>query len=261
MGPEGEWHESAHYSQVSAFALTSFAVALKNAGLDDLFENENLKKWCLWLAQIYTPRDPMPGRGARRASPPIGRATAGVPWHSYVDYSVQGEDYRDLLQLRLDGEGDYFVVMFPRFRDQAAPKFTTLSEGTVIKLQYQTGTDYCFLPRGKTNATAERAWFRGVAGSVQDRPGGLVLATGAEGEVGHGDWALKATHAASLSVRPDRLTIQLSPDRQQDAQVTVTAKGEWKLAAAQQDVKLNALKQGVQLKLPAGVVQVVLVPL
>ena len=33
----------------------------------------------------------------------------------YVDYGVQGTDYRDLLQLRLDGDGDYFVVMFPRF--------------------------------------------------------------------------------------------------------------------------------------------------
>ena len=64
-----------------------------------------------------------------------------------------------------------------------------------------------------------------------------------------------------LRVRPDRLTIHLSPDRQEDAQVTVTAKGGWKLAAAQQDVKLNALKQGVQLKLPAGTVQVMLVPL
>ncbi|TVS20757.1 MAG: hypothetical protein EA424_02365, partial [Planctomycetaceae bacterium] len=80
VGPEGEWHESAHYSQVSAFALTSFAAALQNAGMDDLFENENLKTWCSWMAQIYTPRDPMPGRGSRRASPPIGRATAGVPW-------------------------------------------------------------------------------------------------------------------------------------------------------------------------------------
>ena len=80
VGPEGEWYESAHYSQVSAFAMTSFAVAAQRAGFQNLFLNENLKKWALWLAQIYTPRDPMDGRNNRRASPPIGRAAAGVPW-------------------------------------------------------------------------------------------------------------------------------------------------------------------------------------
>jgi len=307
VGPEGEWYESAHYSQVSAFAMTSFAVAVKRAGFGDLFLNENLKKWAMWLAQIYTPRDPMEGRRNRRATPPIGRATAGVPWglfglmakatvdtdpqysaemqwawagsdHTtatanhlggfesvYMDPSLpmavpdwtsklfpqmgplcrngvgdehenylivhantgagarlpelgclalwfargvpiagsfpggykerhqllmsrvipllswrEGEpwdesrfgcttdvnmgafsalprqDYfsaSDLLQLRLDGDGDYFVVMFPRFREEAAPQFATLGESTVIRIKGEFGTDYCFLPGEEAEVT------------------------------------------------------------------------------------------------------------
>ncbi|NQU09686.1 hypothetical protein HQ590_02760, partial [bacterium] len=471
VGPEGEWYESAHYSQVSAFAMVSFAVAVKEAGFGDLFRNENLKKWAMWLAQIYTPRDPMAGRQNRRATPPVGRATAGVPWalsglmakatkdtdpeyssqmqwawagtdytpntanhlggfetvyldrdlpmavpdwksklfpqmgpvfrsgvgddhenllimhantgagvrpselgclalwfargvpiagsfpggykerhqllvsrvipalswqhgqtwddsrfgcstsvdmgafsalprqdyfaasyvhngwqggrygvpeepvdwppvadgagfplswqrrmlyvqddrpaganylvlrdsvrgghpslwqmwtvtekigtpeetrdraaflsdkpgkarvaahplagnrftglgpfgvdleyyvaspadarpwtmrwgQSYVDYAVAGDDYRDLLQLRLDGDGDYFVVMFPRFRDEASPLFTTLGEGAIIKVSGEFGTDYCFLPAVEGEAQGDDTRFRGTAGSVQKR--------------------------------------------------------------------------------------------
>jgi hypothetical protein len=125
------------------------AVAVKNAGMDDLFENGNLKKWGLFGSM------------------------ATMRWgHPYVDYSVQGEDYRDLLQLRLDGAGDYHVVMFPRFRDEPAPQFTTLDNGTVIKVSDDAGTHYCFLPSRETTVTAEQAEFRGIVGSPdhQHRP-------------------------------------------------------------------------------------------
>jgi hypothetical protein len=179
--------------------------------------------------------------------------------HPYVDYSVQGEDYRDLLQLRMDGAGDYHVVMFPRFRDQAAPRFTTLGEGTVIKLQGDAGTDYCFLPNRETTVTAEQAEFRGIAGSVQDRLGGLVLATGAAGQVRYGDWALEASRAASLRVMPDRLTINTGPNRQEGVQVAVTAAGSWQLAESAPGVTLTTTEQGFQLEVPTGREQVVLI--
>ena len=574
VGPAGEWHESAHYSQVSAFALTSFAVAVKNAGFEDLFQNENLKKWASWLAQIYTPRDPLAGRGGRRASPPIGRATAGVPWglfglmaratadsdpdyarqmqwawagtdfdfntanhlggferiyldptlpaavpdwraklfprvgpvfrngvgherenylavhantgagareselgclalwfargvpvagsfpggykerhqllmsrvipamtwregqpwnedqfgcktgvtlgafsalprqdyfaagyrysgfsggsygmpervvrwppvdraagfpiawerhllyvqddapdgwnylvvrdclrggqpslwqmwtlseglgapqrpgkttvvaqgvglqgpasgseanrpgktavaarqifgdrftaagqfdvdleyfiasprdtarwtmrwgQRYVDYSVAGEDFRDLLQLRLDGDGDYFVALFPRFRDEAAPQFTTLGDGTVIKIQGAAGTDYCFLPGREAAAGAEQTRFRGLAGSVQQRRDSLVLATGAAGEVGCEAWTLAAGAAASLRVMPERLLVNVSADRQDPARVTVTGPGSWRPAEAAPGIVLQPRDGGFVLTLRAAASSVVLI--
>jgi hypothetical protein len=560
VGPEGEWYESAHYSQVSAFAMTSFAVAVKQAGFQDLFLNENLKKWALWIAQIYTPRDPMEGRRNRRATPPIGRATAGVPWglfglmakatadtdpaysqqmqwawagsdyttntashlggfervymdpalpmavpdwksklfpqmgplcrngvgdehenylivhantgagarlpelgclavwfargvpiagafpggykerhqllmsrvlpilswsegqqwdesrfgcstdvsmeafsalprqdyfaasyllkawdggrygapegpvswpptrgtaefpiswrrrmlyvqdddpaglnylvlrdsvsggkpslwqmwtasekigtpaqvqdleafladapektavqahplagdrftavgrlgvdveyyiaeppdterwtmrwgQRYVDYSVQGDDYRDLLQLRLDGDGDYFVAMFPRFREEAAPEFTALGAGAVIKVTGEFGTDYCFLPEEQTGVTVDGAHFQGEAGSIQDRADAVVLATGAAGEVRYDEWGISAPQAASLRMAANRLVVRLPHDRQEGGEVTLQTTGRWNPAAGQAGVTLTAVPGGYRLVLAPGVTRVLL---
>jgi hypothetical protein len=563
VGPEGEWYESAHYSQVSAFAMTSFAVAVKRAGFGDLFLNENLKKWAMWLAQIYTPRDPMEGRRNRRATPPIGRATAGVPWglfglmakatadtdppysrqmqwawagsdqtfatanhlggfesvymdpalpmavpdwtsklfpqvgpvfrngvgdehenylivhantgagvrpsefgclalwfargvpvagsfpggykerhqllmsrvvplfswkqgepwdesrfgcatdvsmgafsalprqdyfsssyllkgweggrygtpekpvvwppvqgtagfpiswrrrmlyvqdddpggpnylvlrdsvgggkpslwqmwtasegiaspeqvrdleafladkpgkasvaahrlegdrftavgrfnvdvdyyvaspqdterwtmrwgQRYVDYSVAGEDYRDLLQLRLAGDGDYFVVMFPRFRGEAPPEFATLGKGAVIRITGQFGTDHCFLPGEATEITAGEVYFRGAAGSVQERGSVKCLATGAAGEVRHGPWGISAPQAASVRVESSRLTVHLPYALKEDGEVTLRTAGRWKLAPGQAGAALAPLDGGFRLTLAPGVRQAVLEPI
>jgi hypothetical protein len=178
--------------------------------------------------------------------------------HPYVDYSVQGEDYRDLLQLRLDGAGDYHVVMFPRFRDQAAPQFTTLGGGTVIKLQGDAGTDYCFLPSRETTVTAEQAEFRGIAGSVQDRPNGLVLAMGASGQIRYGDWAMEASQAASLRVMPNRLIINVARTGRKRP---CKSNGGRILAAGESapGVTLTTTEQGFQLEVPAGREQIVLI--
>jgi len=561
VGPEGEWYESAHYSQVSAFAMTSFAVAVKRAGFQNLFLNENLKKWAWWLAQIYTPRDPMEGRRNRRATPPIGRATAGVPWglfglmakatvdsdpqyseqmqwawagsdyltntanhlggfervymdrnlpmavpdwtsklfpqvgplfrsgvgdkhenyltvhantgagirpsefgclalwfargvpiagsfpggykerhqllmsrvipplswregdkwddsrfgcntsvtmgafsalprqdyftvsyllkgwrggrygtpkdpvswppvedaasfpiswrrrmlyvqddkpdglsylvlrdsvsggkpsrwqmwtvsekigtpqqvadveafladkpgktavpahalqgnrftavgrfnvdveyyiasptdtarwtmhwgQGYVDYAVQGFDYRDLLQLRLKGDGDYFVVMFPRFREEAAPEFATLGAGAVIKLTGKFGADYCFLPGKETEVALKGAYFRGEAGSVQDRGNVVVLATGAGGEVRYGEWGLSAPQAASVRVEAGRLVVNLPYAQQEGGEATLKTTGLWKPAAGQTGITLTAAEGGCRVVLAPGVIVAVLV--
>lgn len=560
VGPEGEWYESAHYSQVSAFAMTSFAVALKRAGFANLFLNENLKKWPMWLAQIYTPRDPMEGRKNRRASPPIGRATAGVPWglfglmakatvdtdpdyskqmqwawagsdhttntanhlggfesvymdpslpkavpdwtsnlfpqvgplfrngvgdehenyltvhantgagirpsefgclalwfargvpiagsfpggykerhqlmmsrvipslcwtkgepwdesrfgcntevkmgtfsalprqdyfsasytlkgwkggrygipegpvswppaagpagfpiewcrrmlyvqddapsglnylvlrdsvsggkptmwqmwtvserlgtpeqardletfladkpgkqavtpraitgdrftavgrfnvdidyyiasprnterwtmrmgQRYVDYSVAGHDYRDLLQLRLDGDGDYLVVMFPRFREETSPQFATLGDGKVIKITGDFGTDYCFLPNMEMETTVGESYFRGEGGAVQHRANATVLATGTAGEVRNGQWGISAPQAASLRVETDRLVIDLPYSRREGGEITLRTEGQWMPAAGQTGVTLKAVDSGYRVVLASGNTRAVL---
>lgn len=562
VGPEGEWYESAHYSQVSAFAMTGFAVTMKNAGFEDLFLNANLKKWAMWLAEIYTPRDPMEGRRNRRATPPIGRATAGVPWglsglmskataetdpaysrilqwawagtdytentadhlggfepvyfdrslpmetpgwtsklfpqmgplfrngvgsahenylvfhaftgagvrpselgglplwfargapvagsfpggyrerhqmcisrvnpplawregeawpeerfgcqtdvqmaafsalprqgffaadyvhrgwrgarygmprqpaawppveaeaafpifwrrnvlyiqddrpdglnylvlrdvigggqptlwqmwtvsgrlgtpdevrfaegapdhasgnvavparrlagnrftavgrfhvdleyyvaapaqpeawtmrfgHDYRDYSVAGHDYRDLLQLRQQGDGDYFVAMFPRLRDEPAPEFSTLGNGAVIRVSGDFGTDYCFLSGTETEAEAGQAAFRGLAGSVQNRSGHRVLALGNRGEVRYGAWSVSSERAVSLRVEDERLTVRLPGHAVAGGNVVLRTPGAWQPAPGQPGILFGAENGAYTIGFSAGETECVLFP-
>jgi len=176
----------------------------------------------------------------------------------YVDYSVAGEDYRDLMQLRLDGDGEYFVVMFPRLREEAEPKFATLGEETVVKIIGDFGTDYCFLSGEKAEVTVEEVHFRGEAGSVQDRAGVKVLATGVGGEVRYGAWGISSPQAASLRVETGRLVVRLSYDQEDGGTVTLQTAGQWKPAAGQAGVTLTAVESGCRLVLAPGVVEVVL---
>ena len=77
--PHGEWLEStAHYAHVSAGDLLSFAVAAKQAGYHDFFAEKAMQRLGRFLAQEYTPRDPR--HYNRRATPPVGRGTAGMAW-------------------------------------------------------------------------------------------------------------------------------------------------------------------------------------
>jgi len=176
----------------------------------------------------------------------------------YVDYSVQGHDFRDLLQLRLDGNGDYFVVMFPRFRKETDPQFTALGKDTVIKIAGEFGTDYCFLPTGEAEVTTGEVYFRGKAGSVQDRTGVTILATAAAGEVRYGQWGILAPQAASMRVETDRLMVRLPYAYRDGGEVMLRTTGQWKPAAGQVGVTLTAVKGGCRLVLSPGVVRVAL---
>jgi len=176
----------------------------------------------------------------------------------YVDYSVVGDDYRDLLQLRLDGDGDYFVVMFPRFRDETAPEFTTLGEGTVVRIEGDFGTDFCFLPGKETEAIVEDVYFRGAAGSVQDRGDVTVLATGAAGEVRYGQLGISASQATSARVEAGRILVNLPYADNDGGEVTLRTAGKLKPATGQEGVTLTVVDGGYRLVLGSGVVQAVL---
>jgi hypothetical protein len=175
-----------------------------------------------------------------------------------VDYSVVGEDYRDLLQLRLNGDGDYFVVMFPRFREEAVPQFAALAGGPVVRITGEFGTDYCFLPGEESSATVGEVSFRGEAGSVQDRHGVKVLAIGSAGQAGYGQWGISAPQAASVRVETNRLVVSLSYAQAGGGEVTLRTAGRWRLAAGQAGLTLTPVDGGCRLVLAPGVVQATL---
>jgi hypothetical protein len=148
--------------------------------------------------------------------------------------------------------------MFPRSRDEQAPQFTALGDGAVIRITGDFGTDYCFLPTKETEVTVGDVSFRGIAGSVQDRAGIRVLATGAAGEVRAGPWGLSAPQAASLRVETGRLVVHLPYAQKTGGEVTLRTAGQWKPAAGQAGITVTTVEGDSRVVVPAGVVQAVL---
>jgi hypothetical protein len=187
-----------------------------------------------------------------------------------IDWSnhLMQPEYQDLLHLQMPGDGTYYVAFFPRKRAMPVPTFSTLGEGTIIKVSGDFGTDYGFLSALPTEGSGENASFHGTAASVQDRTSGLVLSLGAPGEVRYKSYGLTAEFPVSLRAG-ERLTVELPATLQPPAfgmaqpfpggTVTVSAPGKWALAQPLPGVKLTPSAAGFVLVVPAGVRTVTLV--
>jgi hypothetical protein len=149
------------------------------------------------------------------------------------------------------------------------PTFSTLGEGTIIKVSGDFGTDYGFLAALEANGVGEGATFRGTAASVQDRKSGLVLSLGAKGEVRYKAFGLAAEIPCSLRVGEKALTVELPASLQPPAfglaqpfpggKVTISAPGNWGLKTPGAGLKLAAAEGRLTLTVPAGVREVQLV--
>jgi hypothetical protein len=164
-------------------------------------------------------------------------------------------EYQDLLQLQLPGDGAYFVALFPREHAQAAPNFSTLGDGKIIKVAGAFGTDYDFLSRETSHAAAEGATFDGTAASVQNRAGTSVLTLNAPGAVAYKQYSLAADGAASLRVAGKTATVNLGGTAA-STHVTLDLPGNWKLAKKVAGVEWKRVGNGrYQLTAPRGVTE------
>lgn len=78
LGDNGEWIEGAHYDNVTLAQFIAFAIAMKNAGFEDLTSDPRLRLFAECVSQHDTPADPL--RQGRRVTTPIGRRVAGTSW-------------------------------------------------------------------------------------------------------------------------------------------------------------------------------------
>jgi len=161
------------------------------------------------------------------------------------------DEFQDLMHLQLEGDGCYYVAMFPRFRNEEAPRFAALADGKVIKVAGTFGTDYGFLSRERAEAKAERASFNGTAGAVQDRASGLALVLAAPGRVTYGEYGLSAQMPVTLRISPYALTLEL-PEDSPGGEIALQMPGKWSLARGQGGVKPAEEANRYALTIPAG---------
>lgn len=175
-----------------------------------------------------------------------GGVWAGVP------------EYQDLLHLQMPGDGAYSVALFPRPRAEAAPTFSTLADGKIIKVAGPFGTDYGLLSLEETRASAEGVSLRGTAAAIQQRAAGTMLSLAAAGELRFKDYRLIAPTAAALHVAPDTLTLLLPP-HSPGGQFTITATGTWTLKEQAAGLRLDTDAGRFLLTSPKGITRVILV--
>jgi hypothetical protein len=103
-------------------------------------------------------------------------APRGTPRHTLrygTTYSYPIPDFaehHDLLQLRQPGDGSYYVVLFPRRRNEPVPTFRTHAQGAVIEVAGSWGTDYVLLADGPIDArVCDNLVLHGPAACVQQR--------------------------------------------------------------------------------------------
>lgn len=160
-------------------------------------------------------------------------------------------EYQDLLHLQQPGDGAYYVAIFPRPRGEAAPTFTKLADGAILKIAGGFGTDYAFLALMEAAVAADGVSFKGTAGAVQQRPAATILTLGAAGEVACKEFRLAGPGAAALNVMADRLELSLPPDTA-GGEFSLSAPGDWKLKDPPKGVKLTprAVPGGLVLGMP-----------
>jgi hypothetical protein len=166
----------------------------------------------------------------------------------YGGKTLHIEEYQDVLQLRLSGDGAYCVAVCPRPRSVAAPAMTALANGKLIEVAGAFGTDYAFLSHAPDEVSAKGLAVKGTAASVQERGATRLLALGAPGEIHYKGHGLAAAGGAGLQVLQDALLISV-PASAQAQEVKVTAAGKWSASGA----KIKEAKDHLLvLSIPAG---------
>jgi len=172
--------------------------------------------------------------------------------HLFVQ-KFEFSEFQDCMHLQLAGDGYYYVVMYARLPNEPVPEFSTLADGSIIKVTSDFGTDFNYLSDRPGNVQAGNVAFQGKAGSIQDRKDGLALSLGTKGKVSYKQYAVAADGAAALRVTGSKLVVSLPPDHDL-RHVALTAPGTWRLGeSAPEAARIVKSGGSYKLSIPAGV--------
>ncbi len=189
---------------------------------------------------------------------PAGTPRHTLRWGKTYDYlPINGfSEHQDLLHLQMPADGAYYVVAYPRKRDESVPQFQTSGGGHIVKIGGDHGTDYAFLASPETAAEDDQVMFRGTAASVQDRADGLVLSLGAAGEVSlRGGYGIASRSAVSLRVSPQTLVVHVG-NVADPTEIVLTTAGVWAVEDADEVVLRRDGETRYVIGVPAGVEEI-----
>lgn len=139
---------------------------------------------------VITPTDP------RAQTLRWGRTYEGPPVRGYTER-------QDLLQLRLEKDGEYFVVLFPRPHTQPPPSCRVMADGKAVELRGEWGVDYVWLAPDAFPVRFADCEAKSRCGCIQRRATSTWVAIGGAGEVRLGGQTFSPAKAASWRVSSD----------------------------------------------------------
>jgi hypothetical protein len=122
-------------------------------------------------------------------------------WGQVYDIPFKGlRQYQDLMQARLDGDGAYFVVIYPRLANARPPTFESLAGGRAIAITGDHGRDVVAL--ADDAAPIELAGLRiaAVAACIQRQGDRTILSLPVGGMIRAGDETLESEAVATKVV-------------------------------------------------------------
>lgn len=150
--------------------------------------------------------------------------------------------YHDLMHLQLPGDGEYFVLLFPRKAKQPAPQYQTLGEGKVIHLTFDDGEHYAYLNHENSHVEIpDGPAFEGTAGLVRTQgQKNFTLTLAGQGSVSYRNWQLLGSTTASLDVGDHAARLETKGGKQVQLQTPPNIK----LSVVDKKVKISQQDNG-----------------
>ena len=115
------------------------------------------------------------------------------------------------------------------------------------------GTDYGFVSGVAGEVKVKGVYFKGTAGSAQDRADGLVLSLGAKGEVSCRGYRLASDAAAEATIAGGKIAVSTSRDHRQGRRVILALPRGHALVSTSRSIRLQEVEKGVfHLDVPDG---------
>lgn len=152
------------------------------------------------------------------------------------------DTYHDLMHLQLSGDGEYFVLLFPRKIDQPEPKFQTLGDGKVIHLTFNDGEHYAYLNHEKAKvAIPDGPTFDSTAGLVRTQgQKNFTLTLTSPGSISYRNWQLLGSSPASLDIAGRAARLETK-----GKEVQLQVPKDIKLNVADKKVKISRQNNGL----------------
>lgn len=112
-----------------------------------------------------------------------------------------------ILRARGSEDNHFTTVLWPRYKNEAPPQFTSLAGGAGAKIVHPGGADYVFIDHEDVRYLEADVTFEGRVGIARERKDYLELDLPIGGTIGHGEWTLCCDEGVVARITGEGITL------------------------------------------------------